>query len=110
MNDDEDLKQFFGELRDADRRAMRAPDFDAVTTRLPTPDSRFPVYRIAAAIAGLAAVGLMARALLIRPEPWPDVAVASWTSPTGSLLGDPYGTTTDLFTSIVNLDTKRDST
>ena len=83
---DQDLRRWFADLRERDRRAV--PAFDALVARaLARPVRRsLRVPRLAAAIAVLALAG--AGVLLLR-RPAPTFAIATWQSPTAFLLHGP---------------------
>src|SRR5437868_3052996 len=111
MHDDE-LKRRMVELRERDRRSG-VPTLDAVMShsRRPVPLSHGTTVPLAAAIAALLVLGVLARGRVLAPEEQ-QIAVATWTSPTASLLAVPglQLTTASLTSSVVNLETTADTT
>ncbi len=93
MNErDDDLKRVFGELRDADRRAMQPPAIGALLARPPRRAGGLVRRRIALGLAASVAVlaaAIGVRGAMHRAAPVTVVAIASWTSPTASLLAVP---------------------
>ena len=114
MTNDDELKRMFGELREADRRAAGVPPMDAIIARGPQAvRRRGELTLMGRAVLLVAASAVLfgsveVTRLLTRRAPASDVmAVASWTSPTASLLAVPgvQLSVTSLTGSAINLET-----
>ena len=101
---DEDLTRRFAELRARD--FSRTPSFDAVLAAR-APRIRYSPLRLAAAIAVLVAAGAVTT-VVYRRATFQPVALASWQSPTASLLAMPgaelISTVPSVTSSIVHIE------